>query len=102
MGGFIVGTIAGQFLGSWAYWQVRGHSAAHGVSEWLAATAAGVVATVVASAIYIPLGVHTWLGGEGTPWGAAVFMGVCVGICQGVLFRGSPLRPRPRATTAKG
>ena len=35
---------------------------------------AGLVTTVTASAIYIPLGVHTWLGGEGMPWGISVFL----------------------------
>ena len=97
MGGFVVGTIAGQFSGAWAYWKVHGLSSSQTRPEWLAATAAGLVTTLIASTIYIPLGVHTWFGGEGNSWGASVFMGVCMGVCQGVLFRGRPWRSRAAA-----
>ena len=95
MAGFIIGTVAGQFSGAWAYWRIRGKSAASPDREFDAAWAGGLVATVVASAIYVPLGVHIWIGGSGTSWGASVFLGVCMGLAQGMLFRGRPLRPRP-------
>ena len=95
VGGFIIGTVAGQFAGAWAYWRVRGQRSEPATRETRAAIAAGLVTTLVASAIYVPLGVHAWLGGDGTPWGASVFLGVCMGVCQGVLFRGRPLRAQP-------
>jgi hypothetical protein len=96
MAGFIIGTVAGQFSGAWVYWQVRGNPAG-AVARWIdEAMAAGLVTTIVASAIYIPLGVHTWLGGDGASWGESVFLGLCMGICQGLLFRGRPLRPPTR------
>jgi hypothetical protein len=106
--GFVLGTIAGQFAGAWAYWRIRGTSPApsdHESSEaaanreFDAAWAAGLVTTVVASAIYIPFGVHTWIGGNGTSWGMSVFLGLCAGVCQGMLFRGRPLRPPPPRST---
>ena len=97
IGGFIIGSVAGQFAGSWAYWRALGGRPSATRSEWVAATVAGLVATVVASVIYIPLGVQSWLLGEGASWGVSVFLAVCMGLCQGVLFRGRPLR-RPPAT----
>ena len=97
MGGFIIGTLAAQLAGSWIYWQIRSPEASPPRSEWVAGGAAGLMAALVASAIYIPLGVHTWLGGEGSTWGLSIFLGVCIGICQGALFRGRPMGPpRPR------
>ena len=99
--GFIIGTAAGQFSGAWAYWRIR-NRAGSADPEFDAAWAAGLVATVIASAVYIPLGVHTWLGGDGAPWGLSVFLGVCIGICQGMLFRGRPLRARPPGSTPPG
>src|SRR6266516_539403 len=106
--GFIIGTVAGQLAGAWAYWRIRGNSpgqlnreddTAAANREFDAAWAAGFVTAVVASAIYIPLGVHTWVGGNGTHWGMSVFLGLCAGLCQGILFRGRPLRPRPPRPT---
>ena len=99
--GFIIGTAAGQFSGAWMYWRIREARRTAAVREADAATAAGLVTTAVASAFYIPLGVHTWIGGDGTPWGASVFLAVCMGLCQGILFRGRPLRPRPRPPGAE-
>lgn len=90
--GFILGTVAGQFAGAWIYGRIHG-------PELLAASAGGIVTTIVASLIYIPFGVHTWLGGEGTSWGASVFLGFCMGICQVLLFRGPPLRRQPSPPT---
>ena len=97
--GFIIGTLAGQLSGAWVYWRIRGNTPEPSTREFDAAWAAGLVTTVVASAVYIQLGVHTWVGGAGTSWGMSVFLGICAGICQGILFRGRPLRPRPRRPT---
>ncbi len=91
--GFILGTLAAQLTGSWLYWRVRAATSARPRSELTAATAAGLLAAAVASAIYLPLDVHTWIGGPGTSWGASVFLGICMGIIQGVLFRGRPFGP---------
>lgn len=96
--GFVLGTLAGQIAGAWVYWRVRA-SREPVVHEFQAATAAGIATTIVASALYIPLRVHTWIGGEGTHWGASVFLGLCMGICQGALFRGRPFGPRSPTTT---
>jgi len=64
------------------------------LSEVRAAIAAGVATTVVAALIYLPFHVHEWIGGSGTSWGMSAFMGVCMGLVQGVLFRRRPLEPR--------
>jgi hypothetical protein len=98
LAGFLLGTAIGQLAGAWLYWRVR---ASHELipREFQAATVAGITTTVVASALYIPLQVHTWIGGEGTFWGASVFLALCMGICQGALLRGRPLGPRSPTTT---
>jgi len=97
--GFVLGTLAGQFAGAWVYWRIRGNSLPPANREYGAAMAAGFVTTLVASAIYVPLGVHTWLLGDGASWGLSVFLGLCMGISQGLLFRGRPLGPRPPGST---
>jgi hypothetical protein len=97
--GFVIGSVAGQFSGAWVYWRIRGDTSQSSMREGEAAWAAGLVTVVIASAIYVPLGVHTWVGGDGTHWGMSVFLGLCMGLCQGMLFRGRPLPPpRPRHT----
>jgi hypothetical protein len=93
LAGFMLGTVGGQLAGASVYWRTRGSSGAP-TGEFRAAAAAGVVTTLVASALFVLLGVHRWIGGEGTHWGASVFLGLCVGIVQGVLGRGRPLSPR--------
>src|SRR5437867_4421871 len=95
LAGFIIGSVAGQFSGAWVYWRIRGSSPGPSMREADAAAAAGFVTAVVASAIYIPLGVHSWVLGSGTHWGMSVFLGLCLGLCQGMLFRGRPLRSPP-------
>ena len=92
--GFIVGTVAGQLCGSWVFWRVRDNNPRPETQEAFAAAAAGLVTAVIATAMYIPLGVHTWVGGIGTPWGMAAFLALSMGLCQAVLFRGRPLRSR--------
>lgn len=95
--GFLIASVAGQLSGAWVYWRVRGATETRPSTELRAATASGFVTALIASAAYIPLGIHTWAGGTGTHWGLSVFLGICLGICQAVLFRGSPLAPPLRA-----
>ena len=47
--GFIIGTVAGQFSGAWAYWRIR-NRAGSADPEFDAAWVAGLVTTVIASA----------------------------------------------------
>jgi len=91
MFGFIVGSVIAQFAGAWAYHASKRRLA---FTELLAAIAAGLVTTVVASALYIPFHVHDWLAGPGSSWGSSVFLGLCMGVIQGVLLRGRPLGRR--------
>ena len=95
LAGFIFGSLAGLFSGAWVYGHVGDDSPVTVKHQLRAAAAAGLVTTVIASAIYIPLRVHIWVGGDGTSWGASVFLALCMGICQGILFRGRPLSHRP-------
>src|SRR2546429_6294801 len=91
LGGFIIGTLIAQFAGAWTYGRAK---RALALSEARAATASGIATTVVAALIYTLFRVHEWLGGQGVSWGLSVFMAICVGLVQGVLFRGRPLEPR--------
>jgi hypothetical protein len=88
MFGFILGSVIAQFAGAWVYHASKKRLA---VGELLAALGAGLATTVVASAVYIPLHAHEWLAGPGASWEISVFLGLCMGIAQGVLFRGRPL-----------
>jgi hypothetical protein len=99
--GFIVGTIVGQFCGAWVYWRVRGKNPGPAMREALAAAAAGLVTAAIATAVYVPLDVHSWLGGIGAPWGASAFLALIMGVCQAVLFRGRPLRPAAGVITQR-
>jgi hypothetical protein len=94
LAGFAIGTVAGQFAGAWAYGRIRGGGPEPAPHEVLAAVAAGLTTTLVSSVVYVPLGVHIWLAGEHTSWGASVFIALCMGICQAVLFKGRPLARR--------
>ena len=89
--GFIVVSIIAQFVGAWAYHASKKHLA---FTEVSAAIAAGLTTTVIASILYILLHVHDWLAGPGASWGSSVFLGLSMGILQGVLFRGRPLGRR--------
>ena len=89
MGGFIIGTMLGQLAGSWAYWKVYDRRADHN-TEWRESVVAGTVSAVVAAAVYIPTHVQIWLAGEHGTWKVAVFVAVCMGLCQGILW---PERP---------
>jgi hypothetical protein len=101
LGGFFIGTVAGITSGAWAYWRLRLKGSESAPNEGPAAVAAGLVTTVVASLVYILLGVHEGLAGEGYSWGVSISFGLCVGICQGALFRGRPLPPPPGLTRSK-
>ena len=94
VGIFALGTLAGQVTGAWVYRRVRGVGTVPKSHELYAATSAGLVTTVVASLVFLPLGLHKWLGSQGSTWPASIFIGLCIGICQAVLFRGRPLAPR--------
>ena len=89
--GFVVGSFLAQFVAAWAYWRVRGpRGSSPKRPEWLAATADGIGFVLVASGIYVPMGVQFWLLGSDAPWGVSVFMAVCMGLAHAVLFRGRP------------
>jgi len=90
---FLLGSIVGQLSGAWVYWRVRSAVQSARTAELGAAAVSGAVTAVIASAAYLGLGIHTWAGGVDAHWGLAVFLGVCLGICQAVLFRGNPLAP---------
>jgi hypothetical protein len=89
--GFILGSVIGQFAGAWAYHASKKRLA---FRELLAALTAGVTTTLFASVVYVPFHVHEWLAGSGARWEISVFLALCMGIVQGVLFRGRPLGRR--------
>jgi hypothetical protein len=89
--GFVLGTMAAQFAGAWTYRTAKRRLA---LGEVKAAITSGLATAVVAASAYIPFDVHEWLGGRGVSWDVSVFMAVCMGIAQAVLFRGRPLEPR--------
>jgi hypothetical protein len=62
--GSMIGTIAGQLAGAWAYWRVRSRPSKPPEGELSARLVAGFVTTIVASLLYVPLGVPEWLGGD--------------------------------------
>ena len=85
--GFIVGTVLGQFAGALVFHASKKRLA---LGEAGARALAGLGTTVVTAPVFVIMGVHEWMAGEGTSWGAALFLAVCMGIIQGVLFRGRP------------
>jgi len=87
-----IGLVPAQLAGAWTYWKVHEALFPQPRREWVAASAAGFVTTLVSSLIYLAFGLHKHLASS---WGASVFLGLCFGICQGALFRGRPLRRRP-------
>jgi len=98
LAGFIIGSVAGLLSGAWVYEHFRRDSKMSLGHQLRSAAAAGVMTTLIDSAIYVPFRVHVWLGGEGTSWGASVFLALCMGICQGILFRDRPLHRGPSKT----
>ncbi len=90
--GFLLGTVLGQVAGAAAYMQAKTR---FGFRELPAAIAAGLATTIVASVAFLVLRVHEWFGSDPeASRGISVFVGVCLGIMQGVLFRGRPLARR--------
>ena len=89
-----IGLVPAQLAGAWTYLKVQGSSSPRWRREWVAATAGGLATTLVASLIYLALGLHKQLDPQ-MSWGASVFFGLCFGIAQGVVGRGRPLRRRP-------
>jgi len=89
--GFIIGSVIGQLAGAWTYHASKKRLA---FTELPAAIAAGLATMAVASILYILWHVQDWLAGPGASCGASVFLGLCMGILQGVLFRGRPLGRR--------
>ena len=73
--------------GDWAYWKIRGESLAGPWLETRARIVAGLATAAVCGALFAALGVHKYFGIE-TPWTFSIFLGVCGGICEGVLYRG--------------
>jgi len=84
--GVVIGLMAGVVCGAAAYQWVSTRFK----SQVLASVVSGLVTTLCASPIFIAFGVHRWLAGPEAPWTAAVFLALCYGICQGVLFKGRP------------
>ena len=89
--GFIIGSVIAQLAGAWAYHASKKRLAFTTVP---AAIAAGLATTLLASILFIVFHVHDWLGGPGASWGNSVFLGLCMGILQGALFRGRPFGRR--------
>jgi hypothetical protein len=89
--GFVLGTVAGQLSGAFAYHWTK---TTLGWSEIGAAAASGVATSLIAALVYVPLRVHDWAGGSGSSAGLSAFLAVCMGLVQAVLFRGRPLPPR--------
>ena len=96
---FLIGIaiLVSLFAGDWAYWKIRGESLAGPWFETRARIVAGLATASVCGALFTALGVHKYFGNE-TPWTFSLFLGVCGGICEGVLYRGRLLeRYHPKA-----
>ena len=89
-----IGLVPAQVAGAWTYLKVKRSSSPRWRREWIAVTAGGLGTTLVASLIYLGLGLHKQLQLP-MSWGFSVFLGLCFGILQGVLFRGRPLQRKP-------
>ena len=89
----LFGTFVAQLAGAVAYWRVRFSKTSAPRPEWLAALSSGFATTVVASVAYAAFRVHDMLGEYGSTWAASVFLGLCMGIGQGVFLRGRLLQP---------
>ena len=91
--GTLVGLIVALPAGAYAYRRAR---AALGPGRMLLAPAAVsmLVTAVVATAIFVPMRVHDWLGGQ--DWRSSAFLAVCFGIVQGILGKDKPRLPRLR------
>ena len=90
--------MAGFFFGDLAYRRVlaRYHRPV------IASIASGLFATLATSIAFVAIGVHKWFIGPEAPWTASVFLALCFGICEGVLFKGRPLLRRPDRESSGG
>ena len=95
----IIGTFLSFAASDWVYGRLRGTNPRGSRREILAAVACGGVASVVAAAFYVPAGIHSLLFGAEVRWPASVFLGVCLGIFQGVLYRGERFVPVKKPDT---
>lgn len=86
---FIIGTVLAQFAGAFAYRRLHRSPS---VTEPVRAAATGLLTAIVATGLYIPLRVGEWLSGA-EDWRVSVFLALCIGICQAVLFKGRPSLP---------
>ena len=93
----VVATSVAQFGGAWTYLAAKRRA----FREPVAATACGLVTTLIAAPAYILLDVHRWFDPQ-VSWGLSVFLAVCGGICQGALFRGRPLERLAGGSGARG
>ena len=89
-----IGLVPAQLAGASTYLKAKGSRSPRWSREWVAASVAGLVTTLVASPIYLVLGLHKQLAG-GSSWGASVFLAACFGIYEGALGRGRPLQRKP-------
>ena len=85
----MAGVMAGFFCGDVAYRRVLARSQ----RRVIASIASGLLTTVATSVAFIAMDVHHWFIGPEAPWTASVFLALCFGICQGVLFKDRPLLP---------
>jgi membrane protease YdiL (CAAX protease family) len=86
----MLGIGASLVAGAWAYWKIRGKELPDVWRETRARILAGLATTVVSAAVFIALDVHKYFGNE-IPWTFSIFLAVCAGICEGVLYRGRAL-----------
>jgi len=78
--------------GDWTYWKIRGESLAGPWLETRARIVGGLATAAVGGVLFSALGVHKYFFGKETPWTFSLFLGLCVGIYQGVLYRGRLLQ----------
>ena len=85
--GFFVGAVAAVLTGASVYRRLAGDQVQPPVHEIVAAVVTGLVASIVASTVYILVGVHTWALGPDASWVISVFFGVSIGLSTTVIIR---------------
>jgi hypothetical protein len=86
---FVAGSLS-VGIGAAAYWKIRGEELPDVWRETRACIVAGLTTTVVSGGTWAILGVHKFFGDE-TSWTLSVFLGLILGILEGVLYRGRAL-----------
>jgi hypothetical protein len=84
--GFILGTVPAQVAGASLYRRLQKSPE---ITALRRSAATGLLSSIVATALYIPLGVGDWVNGS-EDWRVSAFLGLCVGICQATLFKDRP------------